>query len=61
MTFSSDPAQPGSVTIQDNGIGIDSKNKERVFELFQTGDNQSSGIGLATVKKIMEMQKVRFI
>lgn len=46
--------------VEDNGIGIEEKFHKSVFELFQTAnvrDNQEnigSGIGLATVKKLIE-------
>ena len=44
--------------IKDNGIGIDEKDFERVFELFQrlhsTQEYSGSGIGLAIAKKIVE-------
>ncbi|MEM6303624.1 MAG: CHASE domain-containing protein [Pseudomonadota bacterium] len=48
-----------SVEVADNGPGIDPKYHERVFEVFQTlraaDAPQSSGIGLAIVRKIVEM------
>lgn len=46
--------------VEDNGIGIEAKYHKSIFELFQTAnvrDNQEnigSGIGLATVKKLIE-------
>jgi len=44
--------------IADNGIGIDAKHAEKIFEMFQRLHNQSeyagSGIGLATTKKSIE-------
>jgi two-component system, sensor histidine kinase and response regulator len=44
--------------IQDNGIGIEPHNLERVFEIFQRTQSakayQGTGIGLATCKKIVE-------
>ena len=46
--------------VQDNGPGIDSKNQESIFELFKVCaaqdrfGEQGNGIGLATVKKVVE-------
>ncbi|PSB27192.1 ATP-binding protein [Stenomitos frigidus] len=44
--------------VHDNGIGIDSHNIERVFEIFQRTQSAKkypgTGIGLATCKKIVE-------
>jgi signal transduction histidine kinase len=48
-------------SIKDNGIGIDSEFHGRIFEMFQTlrekGEKESTGIGLAIIKKIIEEQK----
>jgi PAS domain S-box-containing protein len=45
--------------VTDNGPGIEKKNFERIFKLFQTlspGDGvESTGIGLSIVKKIVEL------
>jgi signal transduction histidine kinase len=45
-------------TIQDNGPGIDPVYHEKIFEIFQTlrekDEKESTGIGLAIVKKIMD-------
>lgn len=45
-------------TVKDNGIGIDPVYHERIFEIFQTlrekNDEESTGIGLSIVKKILD-------
>ena len=46
-------------SIEDNGIGIDGKNKEKIFILFKQMHNRNefagTGIGLAHCKKIVEL------
>jgi signal transduction histidine kinase len=47
--------------IEDNGIGIDEKYHERIFQIFQTlrerDSFESAGVGLAIVKKILDSKK----
>lgn len=47
--------------IKDNGIGIEDKYKDKVFELFQTLGNKenedSTGVGLTLAKKIVDFYK----
>jgi PAS domain S-box-containing protein len=52
--------QPNSYifSIKDNGIGIDPKYHKKIFEVFETldePDEDSTGIGLSIVKKIINM------
>ena len=50
-----DGAEP-VIIVADNGLGIDPKFKDRVFELFERLDKRvpGTGIGLAIVKRIVE-------
>jgi signal transduction histidine kinase len=43
--------------VRDNGVGIDARYLDRIFKIFQTADaeSQETGVGLAIVKKIVEM------
>jgi signal transduction histidine kinase len=47
-------------SVKDNGIGIDSEYHKKIFEIFQTlrekDDKESTGIGLAIIKRIVEEQ-----
>jgi PAS domain S-box-containing protein len=47
--------------VRDNGLGIDPRYKDKVFGLFEKLDAKSegSGLGLALVKRIVEMNKGR--
>ncbi len=46
-------------SVSDNGPGIEEKDFERIFKIFQTGvprdEIDSTGVGLSVVKKIVEM------
>jgi len=45
--------------IKDNGIGIDSENFDKIFQLFERIESQQegTGVGLAIVKRIFEMHR----
>lgn len=44
-----------NIDICDNGPGISPENKERIFQPFYTTKSKGSGLGLAVVKKVMEI------
>ncbi len=48
-------------TVKDNGIGIDPEYHKKIFEIFQTlrerNQKESTGIGLAIVKRILDDQE----
>lgn len=44
------------ISVADHGIGVESADRDRVFELFARGEVESgSGIGLATCRRIVEL------
>ena len=47
-------------SVKDNGIGIDPEYHDRIFEIFQTlrekDEKESTGIGLALIKRILDDQ-----
>ena len=42
------------IAIQDNGIGIDAQQQERIFTPYFTTKSSGSGIGLSVVRQIIE-------
>lgn len=48
-------------SVKDNGLGIDSEYHKKIFEIFQTlrekNEIESTGVGLAIVKKIIDEQR----
>ena len=49
--------------VKDNGMGIDNRYYDRVFELFKRMDNvkeiEGTGVGLAIVKRVVERHNGR--
>jgi signal transduction histidine kinase len=52
-------------SVKDNGIGIAAEYHKKIFEIFQTlreqNEQESTGVGLAIVKKIIDDQDERII
>ncbi|MDG1504094.1 MAG: ATP-binding protein, partial [Flavicella sp.] len=46
-------------SVKDNGIGIEKKYHNKIFKIFQSLNthNESTGIGLSIVKKIVDLYK----
>ena len=42
------------IEIEDNGIGIDPTNEDKIFEVFYTTKEKGTGLGLGIVKRIIE-------
>jgi signal transduction histidine kinase len=62
ITISSDEfAEFYRFSIKDNGLGIDPEYHKKIFEIFQTlrekNEIESTGVGLAIVKKIIDEQR----
>jgi signal transduction histidine kinase len=57
--FSSIRGDRRRISVQDHGVGIDTRDAERIFGLFERGGTHApgTGIGLAIVKKGVERMK----
>src|SRR5262249_13534540 len=51
----------GRIYVEENGIGVDQKYAEQIFDMFRrlhsNAEYEGTGIGLALCKKIVEMHK----
>jgi signal transduction histidine kinase len=45
------------VAVQDCGIGLDSENRDRIFDLFYTTKREGMGLGLSISRSIVESHK----
>ena len=54
--YEREAARPIVLSVVDNGPGIEPKHRGRLFELFYTTKPSGTGIGLATVRKLVEKQ-----
>jgi signal transduction histidine kinase len=52
-------AGPGGVNLEfiDNGLGMDERTRSRMFQAFYSTRSNGSGLGLPTVKKIVEAHR----
>src|SRR5712671_2709455 len=50
-----------TLTVEDNGTGIDQKNAHRIFEAFFTTKSQGMGMGLSICQSIVEAHGGRLI
>ena len=50
-----------TVEVVDNGCGIDQKTLSRIFDVFYSTKPAGSGLGLATVKRIVEVHGGRVL
>ncbi|MDH5475855.1 MAG: ATP-binding protein, partial [Cyclobacteriaceae bacterium] len=61
--YSSESEGKNCIHVWDNGIGISEKHYDKVFEVFQTLNDtpgvDSTGIGLSTVKKLVELNNAK--
>jgi len=63
QTSNTKPPKEGQINLQfsvkDSGTGIEDKNKNRIFEAFEQGDNESvsqgTGLGLSICKKLVDL------
>jgi signal transduction histidine kinase len=60
MVSADDAVDFWQFSIADNGPGIDAKEHDRIFQIFQTlhprDESENTGVGLSIVKKIIERQ-----
>lgn len=65
--YSNEPVQPFSITIRDEGIGMDTEVLAQIFNRFYRGDQSRSsavkgyGLGLAIAKKLADLLGIRIL